>query len=111
MRATRAIYPREAPYSLFVYSVVPRVKAEGKPLCSLCEIFCCQPRRPIASRRVAGCQNRPRLYHAPHNRTPGKQHAMITKFDSLYAGHIDMDNVGYGGTPINDRRYSNEKLA
>ena len=36
---------------------------------------------------------------------------MITKFDSLYAGHIDLDNVGYGGTPINDRRYSNEHLA
>ena len=30
---------------------------------------------------------------------------MITKFDSLYAGHVDLDNVGYGGTPINDRRY------
>src|SRR5947207_3423651 len=36
---------------------------------------------------------------------------MITKFDSLYAGHADLDNVGYGGTPINDRRYSNAHLA
>jgi alkanesulfonate monooxygenase SsuD/methylene tetrahydromethanopterin reductase-like flavin-dependent oxidoreductase (luciferase family) len=36
---------------------------------------------------------------------------MITKFDSLYAGHIDLDDVGYGGTPINDRLYPNEKLA
>jgi alkanesulfonate monooxygenase SsuD/methylene tetrahydromethanopterin reductase-like flavin-dependent oxidoreductase (luciferase family) len=36
---------------------------------------------------------------------------MITKFDSSYAGHIDMENLGYGGTPVNDRRYSNEKLA
>ena len=36
---------------------------------------------------------------------------MITKFDSLYAGHVDLDNVGYGGTPINDRRYANEHLA
>jgi alkanesulfonate monooxygenase SsuD/methylene tetrahydromethanopterin reductase-like flavin-dependent oxidoreductase (luciferase family) len=36
---------------------------------------------------------------------------MITKFDSLYAGHVDLDDVGYGGTPINDRRYSNEHLA
>ncbi len=36
---------------------------------------------------------------------------MITKFDSLFAGHIDMDNVGYGGTPVNDRRFPNEKLA
>ena len=36
---------------------------------------------------------------------------MITKFDSSYAGHIDMENLGYGGTPVNDRRYSNEQLA
>ena len=36
---------------------------------------------------------------------------MITKFDSLYAGHADLDNVGYGGTPINERRYSNAHLA
>ena len=31
---------------------------------------------------------------------------MITKFDSLFAGHVDMENVGYGGTAVNDRRYS-----
>ena len=36
---------------------------------------------------------------------------MITKFDSLYAGHVDMDNVGYGGTPVNDRSFSDEYLA
>ena len=36
---------------------------------------------------------------------------MITKFDSLFAVHIDMDNVGYGGTAVNDRRFSNEHLA
>ena len=36
---------------------------------------------------------------------------MITKFDSLYAGHTDLDNIGYGGTPINERRYSNTHLA
>jgi alkanesulfonate monooxygenase SsuD/methylene tetrahydromethanopterin reductase-like flavin-dependent oxidoreductase (luciferase family) len=36
---------------------------------------------------------------------------MITKFDSLFAGHIDMENAGYGGTPVNDRRFSNEELA
>src|SRR6195952_2933210 len=36
---------------------------------------------------------------------------MIRQFDSTYAGHIDMENVGYAGTPVNDRRYSNEKLA
>ena len=36
---------------------------------------------------------------------------MITAFDSLYAGHIDMDNVGYGGTSVNDRSFSDERLA
>ncbi len=36
---------------------------------------------------------------------------MITKFDSLYAGHVDMDNVGYGGIPVNDRSFSDEYLA
>ena len=36
---------------------------------------------------------------------------MISKFDSLYAGHVDMDNVGYGGTAANDRSYSDEHLS
>ena len=36
---------------------------------------------------------------------------MITKFDSLFAGHVDLENVGYGGIPVNDRLYSNEHLA
>jgi alkanesulfonate monooxygenase SsuD/methylene tetrahydromethanopterin reductase-like flavin-dependent oxidoreductase (luciferase family) len=36
---------------------------------------------------------------------------MITKFDSLFAGHVDMDDVGYGGIPVNERRYPNEHLA
>ena len=36
---------------------------------------------------------------------------MITKFDSSYVGSIDLENPGYAGTPINDRRYSNAELA
>ncbi len=36
---------------------------------------------------------------------------MIRYFDSLFAGHVDMDDVGYGGTPVNERRFSNEHLA
>ena len=36
---------------------------------------------------------------------------MITKFDSLFAGHVDMENVGYGGTAVNDRKFSNKALA
>jgi len=36
---------------------------------------------------------------------------MLKQFDSSYAGHIDLENVGYGGTPVNDRRYPNDRLA
>jgi len=36
---------------------------------------------------------------------------MITKFDSSYVGSVDLENPGYLGTPINERRYSNEVLA
>jgi len=36
---------------------------------------------------------------------------MITDFASSYVGHLDLENVGYKGTPINDRFYSNEQLA
>ena len=35
---------------------------------------------------------------------------MLKQFDSSFAGHIDLENVGYGGTPINDRSYPNEQL-
>jgi alkanesulfonate monooxygenase SsuD/methylene tetrahydromethanopterin reductase-like flavin-dependent oxidoreductase (luciferase family) len=35
---------------------------------------------------------------------------MITKFDSLYAGHVDMEDVGYAGTAVNARRFPNEHL-
>ena len=35
---------------------------------------------------------------------------MITKFDTLYAGHVDMENVGYGGVPVNDRYFPNSHL-
>ena len=36
---------------------------------------------------------------------------MITRFDSLFAGHVDLDNLGYEGTPVNDRWLSDERLA
>src|SRR5579859_2623239 len=35
---------------------------------------------------------------------------MITKFDSSYYGTVDMENLGYAGTPINERRYSKAEL-
>jgi len=36
---------------------------------------------------------------------------MITEFSSLFAGHVDMDDIGYGGTPVNDRSFSDDHLA
>ena len=36
---------------------------------------------------------------------------MITKFDGMFAGHVDMEDVGYGGTQVNDRWFSDEHLA
>jgi hypothetical protein len=42
-----------------------------------------------------------------HDRGP----TMISKFDSLFAGHTDLENCGYAGTPINERRYDNKQLA
>ena len=36
---------------------------------------------------------------------------MITKFSSLFAGHIDLGEMGEDTTPVNDRFYSNERLA
>ena len=35
---------------------------------------------------------------------------MIKKFSTLYAGHVDLDNIGLKGTRVNERRYSNEYL-
>ena len=36
---------------------------------------------------------------------------MIKRFSSLYAGHVDLGEMGQDTTPVNDRRYSNEHLA
>jgi alkanesulfonate monooxygenase SsuD/methylene tetrahydromethanopterin reductase-like flavin-dependent oxidoreductase (luciferase family) len=36
---------------------------------------------------------------------------MITKFGSLFAGHVDLEDIGLEGTPVNDRFLSNERLA
>lgn len=36
---------------------------------------------------------------------------MITRFGSLYAGHVDLDNIGFEGTPVNERWLSDEHLA
>src|SRR5215210_3989421 len=36
---------------------------------------------------------------------------MIKKFGSLFAGHVDFDDLGFDATPVNDRWLSDEKLA
>src|SRR2546426_5841633 len=37
---------------------------------------------------------------------------MIKYFSALYAGHVlEGDTIGFAGTPLDDRRYSNERLA
>lgn len=35
---------------------------------------------------------------------------MISKFSSLYAGHVDLDDMGQDATPANERRYSSDHL-
>jgi alkanesulfonate monooxygenase SsuD/methylene tetrahydromethanopterin reductase-like flavin-dependent oxidoreductase (luciferase family) len=36
---------------------------------------------------------------------------MITKFNTVYAGHVDIPDRGQNATPANERRFSNEHLA
>ena len=36
---------------------------------------------------------------------------MITKFGSLFAGHVDLEDIGFDATPVNDRWLSDEHLA
>ncbi len=36
---------------------------------------------------------------------------MITKFSTVYAGHVDLGDMGQMATPANERRYGNEHLA
>ncbi len=36
---------------------------------------------------------------------------MISNFSTSYAGHVVDDNIGFAGTPANDRWYSNDQLA
>jgi len=37
--------------------------------------------------------------------------SMITKFTTVYAGHVDFPDRGQNTTPANERRYSNDHLA
>ena len=35
---------------------------------------------------------------------------MLKHFGSLYAGHVDLGDLGLGATALNDRRFPNEHL-
>ena len=36
---------------------------------------------------------------------------MTTKYDNFYGGHVEMDGLGFQGTPVDDRVLSDEQLA
>ncbi len=36
---------------------------------------------------------------------------MIKRFHVLYVGQVDLENIGLGGTPANERRYGNARLS
>lgn len=36
---------------------------------------------------------------------------MITKFGTLFAGHVDLEDIGLAGTPVNDRWLPDDQLA
>ena len=36
---------------------------------------------------------------------------MISKFGSLFAGHVDFEDLGFDATPVNERRLTDERLA
>lgn len=36
---------------------------------------------------------------------------MISKFGSLYIGHVDLADIGFAGLPVNERRLSDQQLA
>ena len=36
---------------------------------------------------------------------------MITRFASLFAGNLDLGNLGWKGAPVNDRKLSDERVA
>ena len=35
---------------------------------------------------------------------------MLKTFSTLYAGHVDFEDMGQHATPVNERRYPNEHL-
>src|SRR4029450_12948277 len=50
-----------------------------------------------------------REYTPPNARARGTA-SMIKTFGSLFAGHVDLDNEGLAGTPVNERWLSDDYL-
>ena len=42
-------------------------------------------------------------------RSTAKEASMITRFGSLYAGHVDLDGHGLDATPVNERWLPDER--
>ncbi len=40
-----------------------------------------------------------------------RKETTIKRFSTLFAGHVELGDVGQDATPVNERRYSNEHLA
>src|ERR1700756_3084346 len=63
------------------------------------------------------CRHRPPRWQRVRNwvrlagRSAPEGPSMITKFTTVYAGHVDLPDRGQNTTPANERRYSNEHLA
>src|SRR2546428_7215009 len=69
-------------------------------------------RQTAGSRRSRPMPSLPSAYsmaHAPGR--PGGSLIVITKFSNVYAGHVDLPDMGQNATPANERRYPNEHLA
>src|SRR5262249_5337177 len=63
-------------------------------------------RRRISGRRPLVAPAR----QTGHARRLRETLTMITRFWTLYVGHIELENCGFAGTPADDRRYPNERL-
>src|SRR6266536_2092319 len=55
--------------------------------------------------RASGGKSARRLVRSRGEGSTVWRDRMITKFSSLYAGHVDLGDMGQDATPANDRRY------
>ena len=66
------------------------------------------PARPCGASRPRGCSGSGRFSGSAVRcgTPPTKGPDMITKFSTVYAGHVDLGDMGQQATPANERRYS-----